>query len=271
MRHEFGRNGSYGGLGEGAAPTQRMIPFDYTFRFDLEGVLDQTHNRTITVSIESAFTAVSIGYGVIPEVTTVTFGPLKSEVPVPTSPIPIFGPGGFRPGLRNLTFENLLDPLKRSVGEGAASVGTLVGPKTGSALLNGIRLNERFADLALSSDGIAGLDDAELQSLFQTVAAPADRVLFLYALFDEGSGRQFQDEPLLNIAGLGSADGDRPFRPFTPPVTFAPRTNIRMEVTEKSEFQGELHVSLHGYKVLGASGTPTGRQLQQGARRRRAR
>jgi hypothetical protein len=45
---------------------------------------------------------------------------------------------------------------------------------------------------------------------------------------------------------------------------------IRMEITEKSDFQGELHVSLHGYKVLGSPGTPTGRpQSARGRARRR--
>ena len=53
--------------------------------------------------------------------------------------------------------------------------------------------------------------------------------------------------PLLNIAGLGSPDGKRPFRYFAQPITFAPRTTIRMEVTQLTDFRGELHVSLHGY------------------------
>lgn len=270
MTPDLGRNGSYNGLGEAAIGAQRTIPFDYTFRFDLAGTPDQTHNKTITVSIESAFTAVSVGYGVIPRLTTITFGPTRSEVP-PPGPILLSTGSGPKPTLRQVTLNNVVDSLKRAAGEAPGAIGLNIGPKTGEALLNGFRINPRFADLALSNDGSTGLDDAELQSLFQTVAAPADRVVFLYSLFDEGSGRQFQDQPLLNIAGLGSADGDRPFRPFTPPVTFAPRTNIRMEITEKSAFQGELHVSLHGYKVLGASGTPTGRQLRRGASGRRGR
>jgi hypothetical protein len=262
MTPEPGSNGFHNGLGEVPVPAQRTIPFDYTFRFVLEGRLDRTHNRTIAVSIESAFTAVSIGYGVIPTVNTITFGPRPSEIP------PVVDG---EPGLRNLSLANVLESLKRSVEEDPGKIGATIGPKTGSALLSGFRINPQFADLALSNDGEAPLNESVFQSIFQTVAAPADRVLFLYALFDEGSGRQFQDQPLLNIAGLGSADGDRPFRPFTPPVTFAPRTNIRMEITEKSEFQGELHVSLHGYKVLGGAGTPTGRQLRRAARGRRGR
>ena len=74
---------------------------------------------------------------------------------------------------------------------------------------------------------------------------------FKYALFDQGSGREFQSEPILNIAGLGSSDGKRPFRYFARPIEFAPRSTIRLQITEVSAFQGELHVSLHGYKTLG--------------------
>ena len=80
---------------------------------------------------------------------------------------------------------------------------------------------------------------------------------FKYALFDQGSGREFQSEPILNIAGLGSSDGKRPFRYFARPIEFAPRSTIRLQITEVSAFQGELHVALHGYKTLGTPGTPT--------------
>jgi len=71
----------------------------------------------------------------------------------------------------------------------------------------------------------------------------------------------------LNIAGLGSADGKRPFRYFARPITFAPRATIRMEVTEVSDFEGELHVALHGYKVLGDPNSPTDVSQRRVARR----
>jgi hypothetical protein len=93
-------------------------------------------------------------------------------------------------------------------------------------------------------------------------------VQFKYALFDEGSGREFQSEPILNIAGLGSAGGERPFRYFAQPIVFKPRSTIRMEVTEVSDFKGLLQVALHGYKVLGGSDTSTG-LAQRGTPRRR--
>jgi hypothetical protein len=258
MIPEWNGNGPLAGLSEWPEPSRRTIPFDYAFRFALSGSPNAKRTGKITVSVESAFTAVSIGYGVIPDVTTIAFGPSRQQVPVVEG----------SPGLSNVTFKNVLDALKAAVGEAQGTVGPLVGPRTSAALLNGIRLNPRSAQVALGGNGGAPLGDEVLRSLFQTVAAPPDRVQFLYALFDDGSGREFQNDPLLSIAGLGSADGDRPFRNLSPPVTFAPQTTIRLEITEKSEFKGELHVSLHGYKVLGAPGTPTGRRLRRAAQRR---
>jgi hypothetical protein len=129
-------------------------------------------------------------------------------------------------------------------------------PPLEAALRNGIKLNPDFAALGLQGNGNALLDADSLSKLFQVVSPPAGDVQFLYALFDEGSGREFQSDPLLNIAGLGSPDGRRPFRYFAQPITFAPRTTIRMEITQLTEFRGELHVSLHGYKVLGPVAAP---------------
>ena len=82
-------------------------------------------------------------------------------------------------------------------------------------------------------------------------------------------GREFQSDPILNIAGLGAADGKRPFRYFARPITFAPLATIQMEITELSAFRGALHVSLHGYKMLGAGRTPA--EARTRTPRRRAR
>ena len=80
-------------------------------------------------------------------------------------------------------------------------------------------------------------------------------VHFLYTIVDSGSGRELQNKSLHNIAGLGAADGDRPFRPFARPVPFTPRSTIRIEIEEVSfgPFfkDGTLYIVLHGYKRLG--------------------
>jgi putative Ig domain-containing protein len=324
-----------------APESQRTIPFDYTFRFDLEGEPDTNHRSIVTISVEASFTAVSIGYGVVPRVTPVIFGPVAITVNPATLPVGFEGapytqttftqtggvepatfsvsdgvlpsgltlspegllsgtpnaagvslitvratdvegsfgerayaleirPGGTviflasasggvpLPSLRSISIGNLFNGLNRALAETPDPIKGETGPE--AAFKGGIKLNPQFAELALLNDGQIVLSDEEtLQSLFQVVSAPSDEVQFLYSLFDDGSGREFQSEPLLNTAGLGSSNGDRPFRYFARPITFEPRSQIRMEIIEKSDFKGELHVSLHGYKVLGSPGTPTGR------------
>jgi hypothetical protein len=78
---------------------------------------------------------------------------------------------------------------------------------------------------------------------------------FLYTIVDSGSGRELQNKAVHNIAGLGSADGHRPFRPLARPVPFVPRATIRIEIEEVSEGplfkDGTLFLVLHGYKRLG--------------------
>ena len=83
-----------------------------------------------------------------------------------------------------------------------------------------------------------------------------DRVIdFKYSIVDSGSGRELQNQPIHNIAGLGEPNGIRPFRPLAKPMVFMPRSTIRIEVEEISEesihIGAELFIVLHGYKMLG--------------------
>ncbi|MGH7773673.1 MAG: hypothetical protein ACREQA_15720 [Candidatus Binatia bacterium] len=93
---------------------------------------------------------------------------------------------------------------------------------------------------------------------------------FKYSIVDSGTGRELQNQPIHNIAGLGEATGDRPFRPLAKPMLFMPRSTIRVEIEEISEgpiygydelnstgqktgtrIGAELYFVLHGYKMLG--------------------
>ena len=93
------------------------------------------------------------------------------------------------------------------------------------------------------------------KALAESVLLRAGGVQFLYTIVDSGSGRELQNKQVHSIAGLGSADGDRPFRPFARPVPFVPRATIRIEIEELSVGplfkDGTLHLVLHGYKRLG--------------------
>jgi len=265
---------SMNGLGEGAATPQvlrRTIPFDYAFRYDLRGQPGLVQNSTINISIEGPFTAVSIGYGVVPKVSPITFG-LPSPQP---GPILLLAGGSSSSAPRLLfdaTLGELLETLSNAVDEGVTiSEGKIegkIGPRTAAVFKDGLRFNPEFAERIFLTGG-AERDEGILSQAFQAVGAPPERVAFKYALFDQGSGREFQSEPILNIAGLGSPDGKRPFRYFARPIEFAPRSTIRLQITEVSAFQGELHVSLQGYKTLGDPGTPTGARPARRMRRMR--
>lgn len=78
---------------------------------------------------------------------------------------------------------------------------------------------------------------------------------FKYSIVDSGSGRELQNQPIHNIAGLGESSGERPFRPLAKPMVFLPRSTVRIEIEEISEgpiYRGaELYMVLHGYKMLG--------------------
>lgn len=245
-------------------PSARAIPFDYSFQFKLTGERQRVHRSTVIVSVEASFTAVSIGYGVAPEVTPIIFGPRLPSPDTGLNLTAVASTSAIR--IRDIRLGDLFDELQIRLAN-SPDVRKDV-PALEAGLLNGIRLNVALAGLSLLDDGNAGLDAATVQKLFQVVSAPSQDVQFLYAMFDEGSGREFQSEPLLNIAGLGASDGKRPFRYFARPITFAPRATIRMDITELTDFRGDLHVSLHGYKVLGGARTPVG---ARGRTRRRGR
>jgi hypothetical protein len=78
---------------------------------------------------------------------------------------------------------------------------------------------------------------------------------FLYSIIDSGTGRELQNRSIHNIAGLGSPDGRRPFRPLATPMLFMPRSTIRIVVEEISVGplyrDARLFIVLHGYKILG--------------------
>src|SRR5207247_10071319 len=93
-------------------------------------------------------------------------------------------------------------------------------------------------------------------SYFQQVKAPS-QITFLFSMLDSGTGRELQDEPVHNIASLGKSDGERPFRLLAHPITFLPRTTIRLQIVERSQdTRGTLFIVFYGYQVVGASCCP---------------
>jgi hypothetical protein len=210
----------------------------------------------VQISIEASFTAVSIGYGVVPTVQPIVFAPAPPPPPPDDGGGVIFLTGSTpAQNLFQITLDQIFKGLESQL---AATSATLIGETGAEAVFkNGLKLNPSVAELALQGAN-QSLSADVTSRLFQVVGSPSELIQFKYAIFDEGSGREFQSEPILNIAGLGAATGERPFRYFAQPITFRPRSTIRMEVTEVSDFVGELHVDLQGYKLLGDPASPTG-------------
>ena len=107
-----------------------------------------------------------------------------------------------------------------------------------------------------SVDGlIAQLTEKDQLTLSQSLFVRLCGINFKYSIVDSGSGRELQNQPIHNIAGLGEANGERPFRPLAKPMMFMPRSTIRIEIEEisvGSVYSGaDLFFVLHGYKILG--------------------
>jgi hypothetical protein len=226
-----------------AGSSNRVIPYDYQFRIRLDGD-GSTKRERIEVSSEGPFSAVSIGYSVVPALVNFTFGPVASTLAsglVTTFTLDNVTIGELRRGAEKAARDLSLPPLPDGVGmdDFILSAGIQLNPAVANFAQDGRPLN---ADAVARLFRLTGVD-SELQ--------------FRYALFDEASGRAFQNEPVLNTAGLGTSTGDRPFRRFSPPITFEPRSVIGLHIEPVSNFAGDLFVVLQGYKTLGTVGTTT--------------
>jgi hypothetical protein len=120
------------------------------------------------------------------------------------------------------------------------------------ALADGIRIRPSFLRIAFGANG-ALADDLPvtlLPEMFERLNRPAD-VSFRYAISDTGRGRDFQNLPLHNVAGLGIATGERPFKRLARPAVFLPRSTVHVRVEERFG-RGTLFLVLQGYKLLSA-------------------
>lgn len=120
----------------------------------------------------------------------------------------------------------------------------------GFQLTQGFRLNPAFSNL--TEVPLDQISPTLLPQVFEMGCDAAEEVSFLYSFDISGTGREYQNKPIHNIAGLGIANGDRPFRPFAKPVVFEPRSFLRLQIEELSGVAGTLNVVLQGYKILGS-------------------
>jgi len=200
----------------GGVFSERVVPFDYVTRFELTGTRGNRLEDEITVNIEGGFVATALGYGLLVE---------ERDAPIRLA------------ASTSGTFDLSQQPLRAL---------------PASALGDGIRVRPSYLRMAFdNSGGLATSLPVYLgDKIFERLNRPED-VLFRYMIFDAGTGRDWQNRPINNIAGLGIANGQRPFKKFARPMVFPPRSTVRVEVEERSG-RGTLFLVFQGYKVLEA-------------------
>jgi hypothetical protein len=212
----------------------RAIPFDYVTTFDLTGNPDAPPiEDEISVNAEDGFVATSVGYGLAVEETGVSV-----TIPNPVS----------------LSSPHLRDVVQGWGDKGGINLSEfplrLFPP---DALLDGIRIRQNFLRVALGANGSLAdrLPFTLISRVFERLNRPED-VSFRYAIFDGGTGQELQNRLINNVAGLGIANGDRPFKKLARPMSFLPRSTIRVRVEERFG-RGKLFIAFQGYKLLGSA------------------
>lgn len=216
----------------GAPPAAAAVPYEYAATFKLTGRPGNVVQDVINVGPDGVFVATTISYGFEPE----------------------RGAGGIGA------------PFKPNAGELVMPGDLRLSEMPADALIEGFRVNPKLDHLVFPAGGDfaapAGGAPAQPQgvpasfsaNLFEKLRRPGP-LSFLFNFVDTGTGREMQDAPVHNIASLGAATGERPFRQLARPVSFLPRSNLRLQVIEQSvDSAGELSIVLSGYMILGATG-----------------
>ena len=203
------------------SPSDRVVPFDYVARLELSGQPDNFVETEVPINVEGGFVATAIGYALEAE-------PGDVAVALPSS---------------------IINEAEKTFNLSQLALGSF--PQ--DALRDGIRIRANFLRVAVSSGGDISdnVHTALANKIFERLNRPED-VSFRYAIFDTGMGRDLQNHPIHNIAGLGIADGDRPFKKLARPMIFLPRSTIRVTVQEQFG-RGTLYFVFQGYKVLGST------------------
>lgn len=217
-------SGQYRSLGEAVRrdlPSSKIVPFDYVSTLQLEGKPGRLAEDEVPINIDGGYLATSIGYSLDVGDTAVEFDhqtpPGMGQGPDPGESVDL---GKF--ALKNFPHEILFE---------------------------GIRIHPLRVRFAYGCDGnLARVPREMLGRLFQS-ANRAEEVRFRFTITDSATGRELQNQPNYNVAGLGIANGDRPFKVLHRPMTFLPRSTIRIQV-EEIFGKGRLFIVFQGYKIL---------------------
>jgi hypothetical protein len=202
----------------GVITAERPLPFDYIAKFNLTGRPGNAQETDIPVSAEGGFVATAIGYGLAVEPEDVLIDK---------------------------------DELKLTGDDPDVDLSTVtLGSLPPDALHDGMRIRPDYLRIALDPSGNLRTVKLSLANrVFEHINDPND-VSFLYSISDTGVGRDWQNRFIYNLAGLGIANGLRPFKHLERPRVFPPRSTIRVDIEEQSG-RGTLFIAFQGYKLLG--------------------
>jgi len=230
-----------------SAGASRTIPFDYVGKFALTGRPGNQVEDEITINVEGGFVATALGYGLAVE----------------EEKAALLWDRALSWTFQDLTYQNTI--IRPIVNKSAAKpsdntivdlneIPLLLFPT--SALIDGIRIRPNYLRLALQAGGTLATVSRDLaDEMFERLNKPED-VSFRYTISDTGTGRNWQNQPIYNVAGLGIANGLRPFKKFARPIMFQPRSSVRINI-EEGFGRGTLFLAFHGYKLLQGAGGRT--------------
>jgi len=209
------------------AASVKEIPYDYVATFKLEGRAGNRVQDVINISVDGAFVAVAVGYSFVivapPSLTRDQRDALADAWPDRATD-----------ELHNIR------PVTRFTAAMTAAIGQLRS------------VSKDILWLRFVASLFEGVDPAIIK---RGLISRLCGIEFKYSIIDSGTGRELQNKPIHNIAGLGESGGIRPFRPLAKPMLFMPRSTIRIEIEEILEgppyVNAELFIVLHGYKLLG--------------------
>jgi hypothetical protein len=196
--------------GRPAASMPFPVPYDYGVRFELDGQPGNLHEEVLVTAPDGAFVAVAVGYGFSEDRDRAL--PLEHATNNPLNPTA-------------LTLAEI--PLQ--------------------ALIEGFRLEPRLGETTFTLGTL--VPRLQLDQMLRRVKPPAQPT-FLFSIIDTATGRELQDEPTHSLASLGIATGERPFRRLAYPISFLPRSTLRLQVIEQSAgTEGTLFIVFYGYRL----------------------
>jgi hypothetical protein len=212
----------------GAVPDGRILPFDYVASVDLLGLRRTRHQLELPINHEGAYIATSIGYALQVD---------DHDVQLPVDP----------------------NAPPRAAGAATWDLNVLqLGDLPPNALIDGVRIRPDMVRVAFQDNGAlaSALPAALVPGLFERLNCAED-VLFRYEIAETGTGRALQNRSVSSIAGLGSADGGRPFRQLARPLALVSGSTLQVDIEERRG-RGRLFLVFQGFKVLGAPALPAG-------------